>query len=111
MSYGRIDDILSLALAMQGTAEGLSLEDIRVQLGCSRRTAERLRDVVLRSFPQAEEVATDERVKRWRVPTGVLDGVVAFTPEELVELKLAADELRSEGLGVPARACSPRSGP
>jgi predicted DNA-binding transcriptional regulator YafY len=98
MAYARINDILSLALAMQGSASGLSIEDIKKLVGVGRRTAERLRDAAMRTFPQIEEADTGERIKRWRLPRGTLDRMVSFTPEEFTELQLASMELRRAGL-------------
>jgi len=89
MRYEKADNLLHLALEMQAARGGLSLGEIEQRFGVGRRTAMRMRDAILRSFPQAEEVATDERVKRWRIPTGTLDKLVAFTPEELAALEAA----------------------
>ena len=50
MRYEKAETILRIALDMQGTAEGLSLEDIRQNYSdkpLSRRTAERLRSYVM----------------------------------------------------------------
>ena len=55
--YEKADTILRIALDMQGTAEGLSLEDIQRNYSdepLSRRTAERLRDAIERVFPQMQ---------------------------------------------------------
>ena len=105
MSYGRTDDILSLVFAMQGSATGISLVDIQRIVGCSRRTAERLRDAALRTFPQIEELTDPDggRAKRWHLPLGSLDRLLSLNAEELLELRLAADELRHGGLEGRAR--------
>ena len=102
--YDRAEDLLHLALTMQGSPGGISLGEIENQFGVSRRTAERMRDAVLRLFPQAEEVPADDALKRWRLPGGTLTGVVSFGPAELEELSLAADRLLREGLGDRAAA-------
>src|SRR5260221_8957160 len=101
MSYGRTDDILSLVFAMQGSATGISLVDMQRIVGCSRRTAERLRDAALRAFPQIEELteSDDGRANRWHLPSGSLDRLLYLNAEELLELRLAADTLRHGGLG------------
>ena len=49
MRYSRQEDLLRLALMMQGSAEGLSIADIERAFYVSRRTAERMRDAVLRA--------------------------------------------------------------
>ncbi len=104
MRYEKADNLLQLALEMQAARGGLTLADIERKFGCGRRTAMRMRDAVLRNFPQAEEVATDERTKRWRIPPGVLDRLIAFEAEELADLERAITLFDRENL--PDRAGS-----
>jgi len=96
--YERSEDIVRLALLLQGSRIGLGLIDIQEEFGVSRRTAERLRDAVLRAFPQVEEVPTGDRMKRWRMPRGVLNQMIAVETRELQELALASHRLRADGL-------------
>src|SRR3954469_7126712 len=96
--YERSEDIVRLALMLQGSRTGVGLDDIRHEFDVSRRTAERMRDAVLRAFPQVEEVPTGEKQKRWRMPRGVLAQIVSFEARELEELALGAERLRAEGL-------------
>jgi predicted DNA-binding transcriptional regulator YafY len=106
MPYHRLEDALKLALMLRGSATGFSLGDMQVAAGgCSRRTAERLRDALVRVFPQIEErIDDDGRTKRWRLPPGTVDRLVGFSAEELLELNLAAADLRRAGLEPRARA-------
>lgn len=104
MRYEKADNLLQLALEMQAARGGLSLADIERKFGCSRRTAMRMRDAFLRIFPQAEEIASDERVKRWRLPPSVLDRLIAFSAEELADLETAITLLKRDNL--PDRAAS-----
>lgn len=90
MRYEKADNLLQLALELQAARGGLSLAEIEGKFGVGRRTAMRMRDAVLRNFPQCEEVETGDRTKRWRIPTGTLDRLVAFTAEELAALESAA---------------------
>lgn len=92
MRYEKAETVLKLALAMQGTAEGLSLDDIRQCNGekpLSRRTAERLRDTLERVFPQMALANPGELPKRWRIPSGTLNGIVGIGAEELSALASA----------------------
>ena len=99
MRYERVEDILKLAVMMQGSADGVSLNNIEQDFGVSRRTAERMRDAVLRAFPQADEAPGAEgKFKRWRIPAGTLNRQIAFTTAELGELRLAAARLKEDGL-------------
>ncbi len=99
MRFEKADNLLQLALEMQASRAGLALMDIQERFGVSRRTAMRMRDALLRNFPQAEEIVGDDRVKRWRLPAGVLDRLVAFTPEELADLEAGIRLLRGANRG------------
>lgn len=106
MRYERAGDILKLAIRMQGSAEGVSLVDIMDEFTVSRRTAERMRDVILSIFPQAEEIPANDAYKRWRIPTGTLNRLTTFSAEELAELRQAASRLHDDGLGQRAALLS-----
>ena len=98
MRYEKADNLLQLALEMQASRVGLSLTDIEQRFDVGRRTAMRMRDAILRNFPQAEEVPTDERTKRWRLPAGLLDRLVSFSADDLAHLETAIQLLRRENL-------------
>lgn len=97
MRYEKADNLLQLALEMQAARRGLSLVDIQERFGVGRRTAMRMRDAVLRNFPQAVEVETGEKTKRWRIPAGVLDRLVSFSADEMADLESAASFLTANG--------------
>lgn len=99
MRYEKADNMLQLALEMQAARTGLSLQDIQERFSVGRRTAMRMRDAIMRNFPQAEEVETSERTKRWRIPSGVLNHLVDFTSDELADLEAAAKLLRQRNRG------------
>jgi len=96
MRYEKADNVMQLALEMQAARGGLSLDDIASKFSVGRRTAMRMRDAVLRSFPQAEELPPTDRVKRWRLPPGTLDRLVNFTADELAALETATRLLEAE---------------
>lgn len=96
MRYGITDRVLQLALAMQGSRLGLTLGDIEHRFGVSRRTAQRMRDAVLRNYPQAEQVADDERRPRWRIPVAGIVAPGAVSADELADLEAAIALLRRE---------------
>lgn len=97
MRYSRQEDLLRLAVMMQGSAEGVSIADIEETFGVSRRTAERMRDAVLRAFPQLEERPGVNGQKHWRFPTGTLGKMVEPTVDELTAGHRAASIARREG--------------
>lgn len=56
MAYEKTHDLLDLAIWMQSNREGVSLNDIANYFKVSRRTAERMRDMILLQFSQTEEL-------------------------------------------------------
>lgn len=97
MRYSRQEDLLRLAEMMQGSAEGVSITDIEQTFAVSRRTAERMRDAVLRAFPQLEERPGLNGQKYWRFPPGTLGKIVEPTIHELTAGHRAASIARREG--------------
>ncbi len=103
--YEKADTILRIALDMQGTAEGLSLEDIQRNYSdkpLSRRTAERLRDALERVFPQMQQANPGELPKRWRLPVGTVSRFASVSAEELADLAAGVSLLRHENMLVQA---------
>lgn len=102
MRYERVEDILKLIILMQTSYKGLSLYDIQEHFQVSRRTAERMRDAVLRLFPQIIEVETGSKIKRWKLSKHSLIPLVSFTTEELAELENTKKKLEVDGLSSKA---------
>jgi predicted DNA-binding transcriptional regulator YafY len=100
--YEKAETVLKIALEMQATAEGLSLEDIQHRFAVSRRTAERLRDAIERVFPSMEQANPGELPKRWRFPAGTVSGLAAVSAEELAGLAAGVSLLRRENMQVHA---------
>ncbi len=98
MPYDRAADLVRLAIRLQGSWAGLTLDDIQHQFEVSRRTAERLRDAVEDVFGPLETVDTGEAKRRWRLRSRALRHLVSVSAEELAELSAAADALDRAGL-------------
>lgn len=98
MRYGRAERLIQLALEMQSTRGGLTLGEIEEKFDVSRRTAIRMRDAVLRAFPQAKEVPTGDRTKRWRLPSGSAQTFTDLTPEDLAVLETAVQAMKQANL-------------
>ena len=98
MRYEKADNLLLLAMEMQASRGGLSLPDIQERFSVGRRTAMRMRDAILRIFPFADEVATSETIRRWRIPPGTLDRLLGCTADELASLEIATNVLRRENM-------------
>ena len=75
MRYEKSENLLKLALEMQGSRIGLTIADIQEKFAVARRTAERMRGALENLFPDHIEQANPGEVpKRWRIHSG--DGAV-----------------------------------
>lgn len=95
MAYDKMHDILDLAIWMQSHREGVSLQDIMDRFQVARRTAERMRDLILDKFPQTKVRAVENNVKRWYIPQGTLKDFIQFSAEELVAFEKAISYLQA----------------
>jgi predicted DNA-binding transcriptional regulator YafY len=98
MRYENADQLMQLALEMQAARGGLSLDDISERFGVSRRTAMRMRDALVRIFPNLEDFQTDDRIKRWRLPKGTLDRLIDVSADELADLEMVVEILKRDNL-------------
>ncbi len=98
MRYARADRLIQLALEMQAARGGLTLSDIEQRFGVSRRTAIRMRDAVVAAFPQADQVPSNDRSKRWRLSGGATRPLLGITADDLASLENAAALLARENL-------------
>ena len=98
MRYERLKDIIDLAVRLQGSRAGVTLEDIQQDLSVSRRTAERMRDAVEWAFGPLETAPADDNKLHWRLRSGALRHLLRITAEELTALGTAAAALEQTGL-------------
>ena len=98
MRYEHVVNLVRLAVRLQGTPGGLTLDDIEAGFSVSRRTAERMRDAVEAAFGPLDLVDSEDRKRRWRLRSDAVRRVVAISPEELAELESAASALERAGL-------------
>ena len=106
MRYEKAEIVHRIALDMQGTAQGISLEEIRsryTEKALSRRTAERLRDTVERLYPM-DNANPGEFPKRWRIHGRSAGSVALVTADELTDLATASSVLKRENMLVQARS-------
>ena len=82
---------------LAGTRTGLTLDEMAQDLGVGRRTVERLRDSLVDLFPQLEGWDDEERVRRWRLPSGVLAGIAEPRPEAVAAVETLARECATRG--------------
>lgn len=102
MRYSRAERLIQLALEMQAARGGLTICDIMEKFSVSRRTAIRMRDAVIRAFPQADEVPSLDRSKRWRLPSGTAQALAGITADDLATLEAAANVFDRTNLEVHA---------
>ena len=98
LRYGRADRMIQLALEMQAARGGLTLTDIEQRFEVSRRTAIRMRDALIAAFPQADEVPSNDRAKRWRIAGNAARPLLGITADDLASLENAAAILVRENL-------------
>ena len=98
MPYEKTADLLDLAVMMQSNREGVSLKDICSTFNVSRRTAERMRDLIIEKFPQAVENIGEKNVKRWYIPQGTLRDFTQFSAEEISLLESAKQLFDRNGM-------------
>lgn len=102
MAYEKTYDLLDLAIWMQSSREGVSLNEIAKKFNVSRRTAERMRDMIVYRFPQTEEVIGENNIKRWYIPQGTLKDFIQFNAEEIAVLENAHNLFNNQGLSQQA---------
>lgn len=98
MRHEKAETLLRIALAMYGSAEGISLDDIGRQHRVGRRTAERLRDALERLFPQMEIANPGEVPKRWCIRATAIRAFAEVSLDELAALRTAQTILRRENM-------------
>ena len=100
--YQRVVDIVRLAIRLQGTYGGLTLDDIRNDFSVERRTAERMRDAVGDAFGRLEIVETGDSKRHWRLRSDALRRLVQVSAEELAKLESAATAFERTGMAESA---------
>ena len=89
---------------MQGRHTGVTLDEIQAEFHVSRKTAERMRDVVEQAFCPLELAETDDNKHHWRLRSDALRRLVSLSAEELAELGSAAETLERTGFAARAAA-------
>ena len=98
MSYGKALDLLRLADLAAARYRGITLDEIREEMDCSHRTAQRLTDALEAAFPHAVECLEDpDRRRRWKLAEVPLARLRLAGDAELAALEMAADRFRDEG--------------
>jgi predicted DNA-binding transcriptional regulator YafY len=97
MRYGPAENLFRLARHLAATRTGLTLDEMASDIGVKRRTVERMRDTLLSMFPEMDFWDDETRVRRWRLPSSALVGVVAPRAESVAAIEMAAREFEVRG--------------
>ena len=84
--YERILNIIDLIMTMQSNTFGVSLKEIQESYNVSRRTAQRMKDIVMELYPQVSELQTNSKIKRWGFkgkPVNLFD----FNSDDITDLE------------------------
>ena len=93
----KANEIIELAILMQNSYIGLTLDDIAKEFECSRRSAERMKAVLVEKFgSKIEEVSSlNEKKKRWRFKKGTMNWLVNFTYADFANLEQCKKSFKS----------------
>ena len=91
-----IKKILYLAKDMRDSTLGYSIQMIQDELGVSRRTAMRIKDIISDVFEIEEVPNPDSRIKKWRLKRGTLDRITAFSADEIATLEDCQSYMKSQ---------------
>jgi predicted DNA-binding transcriptional regulator YafY len=91
----KLDRLLTLVKALSESAEGLTLDEMAEAIGANRRTAERMRDLILVHFDLEESI--EDRHKRFRIPGALPSPFTQPSVAEIAALQSLADSARRAG--------------
>ena len=86
LRFNRIKDIIDLIMTMQSLRYGISIKEIQEKYNVSRRTAIRMKDVVLALCPSITEIETHTRIKRWGFK-GKSINLFSFNSDDIADLE------------------------
>jgi predicted DNA-binding transcriptional regulator YafY len=98
VSYWKAADLIGLAIMLVGRHVGVTLDDVMVRFGVSKRTAQRMLRALEGVFPDTAVARDSEGRKRWRLPPGALRDLLTLSAEELAALELGVETMKRTGL-------------
>ncbi len=96
--YAKMDRVFDLMVELRARRYGMTLEEIEAHCDVGHRTAQRLRDLVQRTFPEVQETVGDDRKKRWHLPVAVATIFPTYTADELADMEAAIKLLDRENM-------------
>jgi predicted DNA-binding transcriptional regulator YafY len=100
--HEKVAQAIELVLTLAATRYGRSTAELTAQFSCGRRTIERLFAALRQAGLDVEEVPSDSREKRWRIPQSRLLGAVRLSAEEVAEIEAAGKRLARAGYAARA---------
>ena len=94
MRLEKLENLFDLALEMHVKRQGISLQDIMERFSVSRRTAVRMKDVILNVFPNVTEVKIDSKIKKWTIPNSSLEKISGINEDDLHAIAFATKLLK-----------------
>jgi len=93
----KANEIIELAILMQNSYGGLSIDDITENFECCRRSAERMKAVLFENFGnKIEEVINNtDKKKRWRFKKGSINWLINFSSTDFANLEYCKNFLKS----------------
>ncbi|MHC2664577.1 helix-turn-helix transcriptional regulator [Bradyrhizobium diazoefficiens] len=102
MSFEKAQQLLDLATFVMARRAGVTLDDVKERFAISRRTAQRMMQVLETLFPDTTAAFDEQGHKRWQLQTGALRDLMTLSPDELAALDLAIETLAKTASGVEA---------
>lgn len=94
----KLDEITELAILLQNSWQGITIDEITEKLERNRRAVERLMEVIKEKFGERLEVVENnhDRKKHWRLKKGSMNFLVTFSDLELSKLQKLSSTLKNE---------------
>ena len=96
----KLDEITELAMLLQNSWQGLTIDEMMVKLERSnRRAIERLMEVIKEKFGNRLELVPHktDRKNHWRLKKGSMNFLVTFSDLELSRLQKLSNSIKNEG--------------
>ena len=93
----KANEIIELAILMQNSYCGLTIDEIADKFNCCRRSAERMKAVLTEKFPnKIEEVENfHDNKKRWRFKKGTMNWLINFSSSDFANLEMCKNLIKN----------------
>jgi len=99
-TFKKLDEIMELAMLLQNSWQGITIDEMMVKLERSnRRAIERLMEVIKEKFGDRLELVPHKTDKKnhWRLKKGSMNFLVTFSDLELSRLQKLSNSIKNEG--------------